>query len=548
MTSTALHSKTSTWWTPENGKVVQEPAQIAEALRSVSQPLAVLEGEQLSVGTGGQVTMGQNPGSGAIGVRAFASPLPPERLGDEAFKEAHGLRFAYVQGDMANGIASEALVEAVSTSGGIGFFGAAGLSPARVEKALDRLGQSVGDRPYGSNLIHSPNEAALEDAIVDLYLAKGMKRACAAAFLGLTLPLVRYRTAGIHRDAEGRVVTPNMVFAKVSRTEVAEKFLSPPPAKMLAELANQGLLTPEQAEMAATIPMAEDITAEADSGGHTDNRPALCLIPTMIALRDQMQQKYAYAVAPRVGAAGGISTPQSVCAAFAMGAAYVLTGTVNQACLESGTSDLVREMLAQAHQADVAMAPAADMFEMGVNVQVLKRGTMFPIRAKKLYELYRRYDSIEALPANELATIERDYLRCTAAEEWTNTRNFFLGRDPKQVERAERDAKHKMALIFRSYLGRASGWANAGVADRKVDYQVWCGPAMGAFNEWTRGSFLEAQGNRKAVTVAHNLLLGASVLTRINWLRNQGVNLPASLQQYAPLSPEELLKYLGAEA
>ena len=27
------------------------------------------------------------------------------------------------------------------------------------------------------------------------------------------------------------------------------------------------------------------------------------------------------------------------------------------------------------------MAPAADMFEMGVKLQVLKRGTMFPMRA-----------------------------------------------------------------------------------------------------------------------------------------------------------------------
>jgi NAD(P)H-dependent flavin oxidoreductase YrpB (nitropropane dioxygenase family) len=49
----------------------------------------------------------------------------------------------------------------------------------------------------------------------------------------------------------------------------------------------------------------------------------------------------------------------------------------------------VREMLAQAEQADVIMAPAADMFEMGVKLQVLKRGTMFAMRAAKLYELYR---------------------------------------------------------------------------------------------------------------------------------------------------------------
>ena len=33
--------------------------------------------------------------------------------------------------------------------------------------------------------------------------------------------------------------------------------------------------------------MAEDLTAEADSGGHTDNRPAITLLPTMLALRDR---------------------------------------------------------------------------------------------------------------------------------------------------------------------------------------------------------------------------------------------------------------------
>jgi NAD(P)H-dependent flavin oxidoreductase YrpB (nitropropane dioxygenase family) len=70
-----------------------------------------------------------------------------------------------------------------------------------------------------------------------------------------------------------------------------------------------------------------------------------------------------------------------------MGAGYVLVGSINQACVESGTCDMVRQMLADAEQADTAMCPAADMFEMGVKVQVLKRGTMFAMRATKLYEL-----------------------------------------------------------------------------------------------------------------------------------------------------------------
>jgi len=69
-----------------------------------------------------------------------------------------------------------------------------------------------------------------------------------------------------------------------------------------------------------------------------------------------------------------------------------------------------------------------------------------------------------------------------------------------------------MALVFRWYLGQSSRWANSGESTRVVDYQIWCGPAMGAFNEWVRGSFLEKPENRKAGIVALNLLHGATQL------------------------------------
>lgn len=46
---------------------------------------------------------------------------------------------------------------------------------------------------------------------------------------------------------------------------------------------------PEQALLAAAIPMAQDVTAEADSGGHTDNRPLVTLLPTLLALRDRIR-------------------------------------------------------------------------------------------------------------------------------------------------------------------------------------------------------------------------------------------------------------------
>ncbi len=191
-------------------------------------------------------------------------------------------------------------------------------------------------------------------------------------------------------------------------------------------------------------------------------------------------------------------------------------------------------MLAEARQADVAMAPSADMFEMGVKVQVLKRGTMFPLRAAKLYELYQAHERWEEIPGKQRETLERDLFRDNFQGAWEKTRAFFNDRDPVQIERAEKDPHHKMALVFRSYLGLSSVWAKQGEPSRKIDYQIWCGPAIGAFNQWVKGSFLEAPENRDAVTVAMNLLMGAAVTTRFNWLLGQGVAMPPGVGGYTP--------------
>jgi trans-AT polyketide synthase/acyltransferase/oxidoreductase domain-containing protein len=259
-----------------------------------------------------------------------------------------------------------------------------------------------------------------------------------------------------------------------------------------------------------------------------------------------LSAKYRYPEPVCVGLGGGIATPDAVAAAFAMGAAYVLTGSVNQACREAGTSEAVRQMLAEAGQADVVMAPAADMFELGVKVQVLKRGTMFPFRATKLYDLYQSYESLEAIPPKEREILERDYFRCDFEEAWKQTQAFFRQRDPNQIHQAEKNPKHKMALVFRSYLGRSSSWANSGEPTRRIDYQIWCGPSMGAFNEWTRGTFLAKPEKRHIETVAMNLLFGAAVKTRCNWLRCQGVSLPPEAERFAPMELGEIRSLLSS--
>ena len=525
---------------------LKEMEAAASIVSDISRPVYVVEqdGQQLFA-TSGNVNLGvAEPSRQGLPLLAYGPALHPRQLGDTDFCTEHNIRLPYMTGAMANGIASVELVKAMANAGLLGSFGAAGLMVEQVDAAINELKQALGDKPFCSNLIHSPNEKGKEQAIVDLYLRHGLRLVEASAYMALTRPVVHYRVHGIHQDEAGNIITPNKIIAKASRVEVATRWFSPPPEKFLNQLVESGDITAEQAQLAAQIPMAQDLTVEADSGGHTDNRPAITLLPTMIALRDRLQQEYNYAQPLRVGAAGGIATPASAAAAFAMGAAYIVTGTVNQACVESGSSDLVRQMLAEAKQADVAMAPAVDMFEMGVKLQVLKRGTMFPMRGNKLYELYRAYDSIEAIPAKELEPIEKTIFRAPAAEIWQNTRSFFLERDPKEVEKAEQDPKHKMALMFRWYLGLSSRWANAGEASRQVDYQVWCGPAMGAFNEWTKNTFLEEPKERLAVTVAMNLMYGAAVVTRLNSLRNMGVTLTSELARVQPAQLTEIEKYL----
>ena len=534
------------WWSGSASRVDRREDAVREAVQDTRNPVILISDRGACARvTGGTAILGAgSPDREAVPIVGYSPANPPEHLGDPGFLSDHSVRYPYIAGAMANGIGSADIVEAMGRADMLGFFGAAGLPLEAIEAAIDRLSHSLEGRPYGFNLIHSPNEPDLESAVADLYIRRGVHLASASAYLDLTLPVVRYRVHGIHEDSHGRIVTPNRLIAKVSRLEVATKFFSPPPERLLKSLVDTGDITEEQARLAKRIPVAQDLTAEADSGGHTDNQSALALIPSLMALRDQIQERHGYTQTLRVGAAGGISTPISAAAAFSMGAAYILTGSVNQACVEAGTSDIVRKMLAEAEQADVTMAPAADMFEMGVKVQVLKRGTMFAMRAQKLYELYRACENLESIPKADLAVLEKSYFRAPVDAVWTQCRNFFAERDPGQLERAAKDPKHKMALVFRWYLGQSSHWANAGDPSRIIDYQVWCGPAMGAFNGWVKGSFLAEPEDRSVVTVALNILHGAALLTRVHALRSQGVQPPRSWSEYwpRPIEPVKPIK------
>ncbi len=357
------------------------------------------------------------------------------------------------------------------------------------------------------NLLNHLNDPQQEEQMVDLYLRYGIRHIEASAYMqNLSMALLRYRLTGLSRDARGQIQTAHHIIAKVSRPEVAHAFLSPAPERMVEKLRAAHLITAEQAELAPSVPVASDLCVEADSGGHTDQGVAYVLMPAMLMLRDQLVQHYHYTTPVRVGAAGGIGTPEAAAAALILGADFIVTGSINQCTVEAGTSAAVKDLLQQMGVQDTDYAPAGDMFEIGAKVQVLKKGLFFAARAKRLYELYHQYPSLEAIDAKTQQQIQEKYFRRSFAEVYAEIERYFATRSPAELDKAERNPKHKMALVFRWYFAHATELAMSGNLDQKVDYQIHTGPALGAFNQWVKGSPLEDWRHRHVDAIALKLL------------------------------------------
>lgn len=466
-------------------------------------------------------------------------PIHTADFGDAAFCATYGVRAAYYAGGMANAIASEKMVIALANGGLMGSFGSGGLSLERVRDAVETIRSQTHGGQYLFNLLHNPFDPEMEQRTVELYLEQEVRAVEAAAFIRLTPAIVQYRASGLSRDPSGNILIKNHVIAKISRREIALLFLNPAPDAILTQLSDEGKITKEQAELARQVPMADDIAVEADSGGHTDNQSLVVLLPSIIALRDRTQTHNNFKQPVRIGAGGGIGTPESMLAAFMMGAAFVVTGSVNQACIESGACEHTRKLLADADMADVCMAPSADMFELGARVQVLKKGSLFPMRAQKLYDLYMSCKSIEEIPPAVRNELETRIFKKNMDEIWQETKIFFEKRNPQQINHAEKDPRKKMALVFRWYLGQSSRWSRDGVEDRRMDYQIWCGPSIGGFNEWTKGTYLEEYTNRKVADVAWQMLKGCQYSYRVLALKMQGVILPPEVSRYSPKPMEK---------
>ncbi|CCN72495.1 PfaD family polyunsaturated fatty acid/polyketide biosynthesis protein [Vibrio nigripulchritudo] len=436
--------------------------------------------------------------------------ITAETLGNPAFQEYFSTQYAYYCGSMYKGIASKEMVVALANSGFLGFLGTGGMRLEEIESSLDYISNSLSMfEPYGANILPSYNNPELENKTIDLLLKYDVRVVEASSYVELSPALVRYAFNGLRRGTDGRVIRKNRVIAKLSRSEVARSFIEPVPESVLSNLVETKLISREEAELAAMLPLASAICVESDSAGHTDSGisfaqfPAIKSLATSLTKRNDSEKIL-------VGSAGGLGSPDAIAGAFAMGADFVVTGSINQCSAEANISYEVKDILQALSVQDTTYAPSGDLFEMGAKVQVVKKGSMFALRANRLYELYTQYDSLDALTPSIIDELETQYFGKSISDIWEETSNHYQKANPEVLKSAANNPKTKMALVFKWYFVHTTRVALEGKKNGRGDYQIHCGPAMGAFNEIVKGSSLESWQKRGVAEIGKFLMEGAA--------------------------------------
>jgi len=445
------------------------------------------------------------------GVSDKVRTIKAENLGSLGFKKEYNVRLAYVSGAMYKNIASKEMIIKMAEAGLMSFLGVGGINLTDVESDIRFIKKKLSSgQSFGINVLSNFNDPDREFDLVDIILEHDVKFIEASGYIQISPALVKYRAKSLFKNKNGNVFSQNKLMAKVSDPRVAQAFMSPPEKQVLEKLIAENHISAEEAVLCENFSMADDVCVEADSGGHTDMGVTAVLLPYIIMLRDNLCKKHKYTSQIRVGSAGGIGSPEAAASAFILGADFVLTGSINQCTEEAGTSKEVKDILQGLNVQDLAYAPAGDMFELGAKVQVVKRGSFFSARASKLYQLWKNHNDWYEIDGNIRKQLEKSYFGQTFEQVYEETKSYYLQNRPTEIDKAEIVSKHKMALVFRWYFVKTMRLSLLGDEDDKLNYQIHCGPAMGAFNQLAKAIGLNNWQDRHVDDLAQIIMDGAA--------------------------------------
>jgi nitronate monooxygenase len=269
---------------------------------------------------------------------------------DTPFSRRLGLSYPIVQGPFGGGLSSATLTATVSRAGGLGSFGAQGMTSSAITGAIADI-RALTDAPFAINLwVSTEDEGARE---VDVRRYQAALAALAPLFdeLGAELPDAGPHSWPTLADQIGAILD--------ARPPVFSFVFGVPPADVLRECRTRSIVTMGAAttvgEAMALADAGVDIVVASgfEAGGHRPSfkRAAEESLVGTFALVPQV----ADAVRVPVVAAGGIADGRGVAAALALGAHGVQIGTAFLACEESNAPAVHREAFHSGRAADTVL-------------------------------------------------------------------------------------------------------------------------------------------------------------------------------------------------
>lgn len=439
-------------------------------------------------------------------------------IGDREFCEDYNISYPYAVGSMHKGISSPQLVAKMAQNGFLSFLGTGSLELKEVEKIIVETKQLVREgQAFGCNFAANIHDSYKEEEIMDLFLKHNICSIEASGFWTISPSLLKFRAKGLSRSETGEILIKNKILIKLSRVETAMEFLSVPPHPLIDQLFKEGQITFDEVSMIKQVPLVDDICVMGDSGGETSQSNLNLVLPTIIQLRDKLAEEKLFNKRVRIGAGGGIGTPETAAVAFLLGADFVLTGSINQCTVEAETSNVVKNMLQKVDLHDMSFVPSVNDLEIRGQTQVVKKGVFFPPRANKLYDLLKQYNDISDIDIKTKEIIEEKYL----SEKIQN----ILRADELQSSSKKRTPKSDMQALLKFYQNNSVQLAIKGDTSQKVNFNIYCGPALGAFNRWVKGTELEDWNNRHVDVIAKKMMVETEKLLeskRLLVMTNQG--------------------------
>jgi nitronate monooxygenase len=250
-----------------------------------------------------------------------------------------GIEYPIIQGALG-GLSSQRLTAAVSNFGGLGSFGAHGLSPQAIREVIDQI-RSLTDKPFAMNLWVSMEDEGAFKSGQEAFSRSLSRISHHIESLHGAIPTYKPYTP-VRFEEQMRV----LLNAKVP---VFSFIFGIPPTELLDECRRLGIIligtatTPEEAKVLEDAGVNIVVASGFEAGGHRGSflRTSEESLTGTFSLVPQVVD----AVNIPVVAAGGISDARGIVAAFALGAEAIQMGTVFLACENSGASEMHRAAL-----------------------------------------------------------------------------------------------------------------------------------------------------------------------------------------------------------